>query len=723
MKKKILVNSTFMTYVVAALSCVILLLLIYHIGEVDITKPIIYEGDSISASYLMKTIDDTGWYLENQFLGGSFGGDFYDYTMSDGLSFLIVKIISVFTNNVFLIYNLFYFLTYVLATLTCLYALTQLGVKKVIAVVCALLYSFLPFHQQRMAHIWLEPYFLIPLIALVAIWIITEQIEFKRYEDSNIIQSIWKNSKLKQALLFSFLISSTGLYYAFFACCVYAIAFVINVIKRSKRQQVMFPIYFILTIIIGVILNVLPHILYLLNNGTNPVSEIVTRTAEQSEVYGLKMIQLILPRLGHRVSILNNIATSYASVSPLTNENTTAALGIIGSLGFILLMFNIFNLRSKDKLINSISLLNLGTLLIAITGGVGAIFAYLVNTPMRAYNRLSVIIAFFSLLYVGILISKLVDKYFKSSILRKMYYTGCIILLAFGIYDQTVPYTAEAQQQTIIEYESDQNFVNMIEKSVPEGSMIYQLPHVCFPSGGSYAHFKGYLNSDKLVWSFAGMQGRAQDEWEHYINTLPVEEMIRKLSLAGYAGIYIDKALYESQEKAEELIVQVLNVLDTQPVYSNNGRLLFFNMQNYNEILKSTYDEDGYKKLQNNVYNIITIDYSGEFSYMEQNNGVNTWIWCGSDGVLNIWNSSSEDINLSYSTLAVIPTGDSSISISINGEESVSYNVNKDGTELALDFILKPGANSILFHCDAPSYKSTDSRELVFYLWDTKIEY
>src|SRR5689334_9336325 len=101
MINKSVAKKYWLIYIVAFAFSIILLSILYNIGKVDITKPIIYEGDSISASYLMKTIDDTGWYLENPYIGGAFKGDFYDYVMSDNLSMLLVKIISLFTDNVF----------------------------------------------------------------------------------------------------------------------------------------------------------------------------------------------------------------------------------------------------------------------------------------------------------------------------------------------------------------------------------------------------------------------------------------------------------------------------------------------------------------------------------------------------------------------------------------------------------------------------------------------
>jgi phosphoglycerol transferase len=720
MKRKAYIKNS-VVYVAVIILCITIFACIYNLGEVDIAKPFIYEGDSVSAAYLMKTIDDTGWYLENKYVGGINGGDFYDYIMSDTISFFIVKVISLFTDNVFLIYNVFFIITFVLAALTCTYALIKLKVKRLIALVCGLLYTFLPYHQQRIAHIWLTPYFLIPLVALVTIWIVTDQIAINHSQGSNLIVRFWKNRELRLSLIFTLLISATGLYYAFFACCLYGIAFIINILNKKKLKQSLIPVFLIITIAVGVALGAMPHIVYLLNNGSNAASELVTRTAEQSEIYGLKLIQLILPRLGHRIDRLANIASSYLSVSPLTNENSTAALGIIGGLGFVLLIINLFKI-GKDKLTDCISLLNLGTVLIATTGGIGAVFAYLVSTPMRAYNRLSVVIAFFSLLYIAIMISRLVEKNSKRRFFKTLYYIGCIMLLAFGIFDQTASYTIAHQKQTTMEYENDKSFIKVIEETVPAGSMIYQLPHTCFPSGGVYTLLKGYINSDSLVWSYPSMQGRNQDLWEHAINDLPMEEMIKKLSLGGYSGIYVDTTIYPTLEKAQEDINEISEILNTTPILSENKQLYFFDMRSFNNNLRKNYSEKDFLRNQESVYKTLKLDYLEEFSILEQDKDGNKWRWCGSDGILKITNPYSEAIELSFVSVYKVVSGQGGISIIVNDGDPIFFSAYNDSMELKIS--VNPGVNIVQFHCDAPRLENTtDKRELVFYLWNTKVEY
>src|SRR5690606_17161453 len=130
---------------------------------------------------------------------------------------------------------------------------------------------------------------------------------------------------------------------------------------------------------------------------------------------------------------------------------------------------------------NSLVLLNISAVLLATIGGFGSIFALLISPQIRAYNRISVYIAFISLFALAVLIDLLIKKYNKS----KLHYTAMVgvicILIIIGILDQTDRSLIPNYQLLKEEYLNDREFVGNIESSVPESSIIYQLPYVPFP--------------------------------------------------------------------------------------------------------------------------------------------------------------------------------------------------------------------------------------------------
>ena len=111
------------------------------------------------------------------------------------------------------------------------------------------------------------------------------------------------------------------------------------------------------------------------------------KALKESEIYGLKIIQLLLPIPDHRVSFLSEISKAYHTTAPLVNENAIASLGFVGSIGLIIslivIFLSIFNnsILSKNnnlKLIQKLSAFNLAAVLLATIGGFGTVFAYLI---------------------------------------------------------------------------------------------------------------------------------------------------------------------------------------------------------------------------------------------------------------------------------------------------------------------------------------------------------
>lgn len=700
-------------YLVTTILTITILSIIYNFNKIDIKEPIeYYTGDGVAAAYLMKTIDETGWFLENPRVGGG-TADYYDYMMGDDLSFFIVKVISIFTDNVFLIYNLFYFSTYIIVALTAMYAFTKLKIRPLLAVVFSILYAFMPYHQLRIGHIWLTPYFMVPLVCLICI----EELD----GDNNaklLCISDWRNKQFIVNMLISALAAFTGLYYAFFTCCIYAIVLVMVMIKR-EWHRVCKVVMYIISVVVGVLFNTLPSLIYIIKNGNNSASELSIRGMGEAEVYAAKFIQFILPRPDHRINKLAELAKYYSTNTTLTNENMYAALGIIGGIGFICLFLVLFNVRNEDKQIKNIALLNLGTFLIATMGGIGAIFALLVKTPMRCYNRLSVYIGFFSFAFLAIVCNNTADKLSSKSQKKIIGTIGIISLLIIGIYDQTITFDQYTQIEQKTERQHDEEFVHIIENELPVNSKIYQLPHVCFPSGGTYMHLMPYLNSSNLIWSFGAMQGRGYDEWEHQLKELDLEQMVEQLSINNYSGIWIDGRIYEMQNDEsvfQEEVDTLVKLLGVEPKIHPNGKVMFFDMSGYNQQFTSHFSNEELEERK-----MIGVDYVNGFYGKEFAVDKSTFRWSNGKSTLVLNNFSDIEKNISFEAEILGVKNESNLIIT-RGDESKRYLINPQGTIIKFECILQPGKNEFILECDAEHFiPEEDPRTLCFMLHDVKV--
>ena len=392
------------------------------------------------------------------------------------------------------------------------------------------------------------PYFMLPLACLIAIHIIQGRL-FET--DSGKIDS----SLLIRYGVIAFMCAFTGLYYAFFACALFASALMIRLVRmRGKRfPRELLPLVFIAATIAGVVINIAPSILYRAIHGVNASSEIMNRSGYDVEFFSLKLVQMLLPRVGHRISTLAEITQRYCSTYPLVNENMTSSLGMLAGVGFILSILSLFH--PKDEL-KPMSYLNIVVFIIATIGGVGSLISVFISLPMRCYNRMSLVIMFLSLLFIAFLIDKLKPR------LPKGGFTAlCVCVTMVGLFDQTADY---------------------VPYDYSPGDMVFTLPYDNWPSPtipGSYKQHLGEVETNGIHWSYGAQQGREEAQWQQHVARYDPETMVRKLLYAGYDGIYLDTSLYAAkygEEKMREDSNGITNTLGYQPMVSSDGTLYFW---------------------------------------------------------------------------------------------------------------------------------------------------
>jgi phosphoglycerol transferase len=297
---------------------------------------------------------------------------------------------------------------------------------------------------------------------------------------------------------------------------------------------------------------------------------------------GLKLTQLLLPIGGHRWEKFAALKYRY-NLGPLINENDTSSLGIVGSIGFLVLIGAIFSRRKLPALIEALSSLNIAAFLLGTVGGLGVLFALLVSPQIRAYTRISPFIAFFSFIVVAWLLDRLFVRLPTPS-LRIVYYLGLVVVLVVGVLDQTSTtfFFVPEYEKIKREWDSDADFVSRIEASLPTRAMVFQLPYMQFPESPPlyqmrpYEHYKAYLHSKTLRWSYGAPLGEKEDRWQQAVSAQPVPELVKSVRAVGFAGIYINRDGYE--DHGARLESDLTALLKTQPIVNLEGNLAFYKL-------------------------------------------------------------------------------------------------------------------------------------------------
>ena len=385
------------------------------------------------------------------------------------------------------------------------------------------------------------------------------------------------------AMLVIFFLSLFGLYYTFFGIVIITIGFVASLYGDTSFYKVKVFFLTLSLLIFGTVAQLSPHFYNNAVNGNN--DSVGSRSAMESEVYGFKLMQLILPRQGHRVEKLAQINSLYSGSTPLINENITSSLGIFGAFGFVFAFFRIFSsLSGRINGPSSTSLISLIVLilfLIGTIGGLGSLFSHVIDPSMRAWNRISIFIAFGALLIFFMYL----DSYLRNKVSKKILVLITTFIFVIGMLDSTVPACKSCNQAAKRTFESEKKFIEDIESILPTNSAIYQLPYFPFPEVPplykllDYQHANGFIHSDNLRWSYGGMKGREGDQFFKFLAKESLSKQLEVISRLGFQGVYVDLNGYPDKT----ILKEISDILGFPPtLIRGDSPVVFFKLNNSN---------------------------------------------------------------------------------------------------------------------------------------------
>ena len=698
------------------------LFILYRVMELDnadLHIPFSYGGDAQTFLLFIKSIIEEGWVLNNRNLGMPYGFTLYDFPLSETFTFLLIKFFSLFTSDHGLIFNLFFIVHFPFTAVTSFFVFRHFGIRWLIATVGALLYTFIPYHLTRsQGHCFYAGFYAVPLIIMVALWIAEEKLGLNELIN-------WRQhyKKILASLLICLLLASTGtFYYAFFGCSLLLSVGILVAARHRQLRHLLIPIALIGFIVFCLATNVFPNLLYFYKNGT---VGIVARNPSDAEMMGLKITQLLLPASGHRLKAFAKVKQQY-DTHPFTTENTDSSLGMIGGIGFIILLgWLLFRDVRKDeikdenswRIIDHLSILNITAVLVATIGGFGSLVAFFVLPQIRSYNRIVVYIAFFAIFTMVILAHKFAQKWATARWRVIVGTIGLACFLYIGILDQVSPRLARlAYEGMKVVYQADGEFVSRVEKSLPTGAMIFQFPYIPFPEGGTletmldYDLLKGYLHSHKLRWSYGSMRGRSSDLWQQQLISKPLSEQVQTLAYAGFNAIYIDRAGY--LDKAIEMERQLQHLLQVNPIQSNDQRLAVYDLSDYASKLESELTPADWKAKHEEVLHPLLFSWAKGF-YGSEGTGESSWRWCRKQGELRLINTGTTPKQI---TIEMKFKSDNEGKLIIKSDFfNDSLMLNQTPLLFSKSLTVPPGQHTIQFLCNARRVNaSNDPRELVF---------
>jgi phosphoglycerol transferase len=519
---------------------VLLILVIALDGSTrDFHVPLYFSYDALEYLMQVKGTIENGWWWVHPRLSAPGAFEQVLYPSNTTVDQTIVWIVSRFTGEPGLVINVSWMIMVALASWIASVCLGTLGLERRLSVVLGVLYALSPYTLSRhVDHFSLATY-LVPLPATVALLLATGR-----------LRQLTASTRWALAGGCA-LVGFNYPYYAFFGCFLLLVGTVIVFAAERHQRHVADGLSYVAVIGVATAINLTPS-LYAWSEHGRPISVPEKRAAE-AEQYGLKIRHLVSPVTGHSFPPLRAWTNLEDEANyPLENENRNARLGFLGAVGFLALLSGLFapaavSGAANGCLFTGASRLTLAAVLLGTVGGLGSLFNLLVTADIRAYNRLTPFIAFYSLLAIGLLGSRLLAR--SNGVWAPL---GLGMLAAVGLYDQVQAAQSLNREYPAIrdEWQEASTFVRSLEQRVEPGTMVFQLPVVVFQNESTGRermlpndHLKLYVPSTRIHWSYPALSDRFV-RWQQQLGRLPPAALASALASEGFAAIVIDRHGY-----------------------------------------------------------------------------------------------------------------------------------------------------------------------------------
>jgi phosphoglycerol transferase len=623
-----------------AVLVLVLLTLSLRLWKADVHVPLAYHEDANSHAALIKNTLERGWYETNPRLGAPFQQEFHDFPMADNLHLAVAKAAGLVIDDYAVFVNLYYLFGFVLAAWTALWVLRWLGITPAVSVVMSVLFTMVPYHFLRgEVHFFLAAIYPIPL----AVFLLISALRGDRLTADRPGWRRFASWPFLRYVLAALILGSASSYYAIFTLLLLGVAGLAAAFRgRSLRRAA--PAAVLVGLLAAVqFANLLPDMLYARSHGENLA--VAHRSPEETEIYSLKLAQLVLPMDYHRIDSWAGLRQRYGSHFPVPSEGARVSLGAVGAVGFLwLLVLPLLALAGNgwagiDRRLQELSLFSVTAFLLATTGGISTLIALLATTQLRAWNRMTILLAFLALAAVAVLLDQAGRRLLRRPRGSVLLAALLVAVLTFGVFDQTSNAFIPDYLKLKNDYTNDRVFVHRIEAALPRGAMVYQLPYVPFPEWPpvvkmiDYDHLRGYLHSKHLRWSYGGVKGRPTSDWQNGINQQPVATIATAVAAAGFQGLWVDRFGYSDGGLSIE--TEIRRVVGPESFASGNGRMSFYDLRPFAQRVRASMSDAAFRELVEVVLHPTRLVLGKGFFPVESGSG-HVWSWTKPRAVMRI---------------------------------------------------------------------------------------
>lgn len=463
------------------------------------------------------------------------------------------------------------------------------GLQGPLAIAFAVAFAVIPFHWGRaLGHTYLST--LYSAVVGLALVLLIASGHWAR-ERSRAGRAVRVGSVLVIAAM-CLVVAWTGVYYAVFTLILGAAALLWRFAHRVPWRTLALDATPLVGIVVLLVIGFLPSLLTL--RADPPLAPLGDRSPIESVTNAgalamalLPLPQSELPRGGYYneavLEVLNQ--APYGEATAITNFGTwVTSLALLVFLVAVLIRARRGRVDGDDHPI-TLGLVGylLGvTALFLVPWGLNLLFASVVSSQIRAWNRL---LPFLLLLFlVGAAVALR-----RTALARRWAISLPIafVLLGLTAIDSVYPFraayagsVAEAGEAT----QAGRDYAVAVNAAIPEDCGVLQLPYVGYPENGrlegmnDYDHFWQSITNPQKQWSYGAVRNTDAGVWSAQLPQVPTDEQLTLLRGAGFCAVHVDQRGY-APATADDVLADLEEGLGAPIATGFDGDWLLFDLR------------------------------------------------------------------------------------------------------------------------------------------------
>jgi phosphoglycerol transferase len=275
--------------------------------------------------------------------------------------------------------------------------------------------------------------------------------------------------------------------------------------------------------------------------------------------------------------------------------------------------------------------------------------------------------------------------------------------LAVALWDQVPPAPTRGEVRKIHQQVvSDGKVTSALEAKLPARAMIFELPVADYPevppigAMQDYEHFRPYLQSRSLRFSYGSHNGRARENWQREAIELGTANLVRTLERSGFAAVLINKKAYA--DRAASLLTELRSAGRSEMLVDSEDFVSISLHPDSDPVLPPEFDQHW---------------YGPEGNVTEQ------WRWSSGDAKIVLYNNKPHPKSL-HLTFSISALGPRRVEVYAGAEKRRVASVDVTSSFTMVDFDISPEGDqtALLFQTDRPAELpgTGDTRKLSFRL-------